>query len=79
MHSEMADNIMTVTINRPESRNSLDMAACKPGRDAAITHACLTASQCQRAVPVSERRPPVAATTITKLTSRALLYPQTLS
>ena len=79
MHSEMADNIMTVTINRPESRNSLDMAACKPGRDAAITHACLTASQCQRAVPVSERRPPVAAPVRTKLKSQALLHPQTLS
>ena len=29
VHSSMADNIMTITINRPESRNSLDMVAVR--------------------------------------------------
>ena len=76
MHSEMADNIMTVTITRPESRNSLDMAACKPAR---VLRALMPACQCQRVVPVSERRPPVAAPVRAKLTSQALLHPQTLS
>ena len=31
VNAEMADHIMTVTINRPESRNSLDLEACASG------------------------------------------------